>query len=188
MRMEINLDDFTIEHVKLKVGDHNFYFTLNKSFFEYFGYVDLNDCNFNTEVKLIKSDSMMIADIQSTGWMSFDCDRCLTPIKFPLNSFIKVIYYLNSEDSNQIDSDKLDLDLVYLRPSEFSINVSKYIYESFLTCIPMIRNCDDLNEKPCDFDILQRLTGQNTNEETNENQEIDPRWLQLKELLNKKED
>ena len=186
--MKIGKETFTIEHVKLKVGNHDFSYSLDKSFFDYFGYSDLIDCNFTTNVNLNKSDNMMVVDISSNGWMSFDCDRCLIMMKYPINSFIKVIYYLNSDHDSTVETDKLDLDLVYLRPSDFSIDIGTYIYESFLTAIPMIRNCDNLIDKPCDTDMLDRINGTKNEAENNENIEIDPRWLQLKNLLNKKED
>lgn len=187
--MRFGIENFTIEHVKLRIGEHEFNYEIDKSFFEHFGYVDLLDAYFNTTVKLNKSDNMMIADIQSVGWMSFDCDRCLAPVKHPLDSFIKVIYYLNSEEGFNGDADQLDLDLVYLRPSEFSINIAQYIYESFLTAIPMIRNCDDLDEKPCDFKMLEKIEGVNADEHNNnDDSSVDPRWQKLKELLNNKED
>jgi uncharacterized metal-binding protein YceD (DUF177 family) len=187
--MKFGIETFTIEHVKLKIGEHEFQYEVNKTFFEHFGYVDLIDACFKTTVKLNKSENMMICDIQSLGWMSFDCDRCLAPVKYPMDSFIKVIYYLNSEEDGSGESGQLDLDLVYLRPSEFSINIAQYIYESFLTAIPMIRNCDELDEKLCDFEMLKKIEGVDIKEQKEgEEHIIDPRWQKLKELLNNKED
>jgi uncharacterized metal-binding protein YceD (DUF177 family) len=73
--------------------------------------------------------------------------------------------------------------LIYLRSSDFELNLASSIYESFLPCIPMVKSCEALENKDCD-DSVTRIINQNGD---NQEESVDPRWDKLKQLLNKKE-
>jgi uncharacterized metal-binding protein YceD (DUF177 family) len=61
------------------------------------------------------------------------------------------------------------------------LSISQPVYESSLLALPMIRNCDELEIKPCDKAMIQKLetlNGSATDEV------VDARWEKLKQLKN----
>jgi uncharacterized metal-binding protein YceD (DUF177 family) len=72
--------------------------------------------------------------------------------------------------------------LIYLRSSDFELNLASSIYESFLPCIPMVKSCETLENKDCDDSVTRII-----NQDGNNDDSVDPRWEKLKQLLNKKE-
>ena len=58
-----------------------------------------------------------------------------------------------------------------------------YVYESFLTQIPMVVHCELENNKLCDPIMLEKL---NADSKRQNEKETDPRWDVLKKLIDKK--
>ena len=69
-------------------------------------------------------------------------------------------------------------DVIYLNTVEFKINIAQAVYESSLMSLPMIKNCDDLEVKPCDQEMLKKLEHINQGET-----QVDPRWEKLKTII-----
>jgi uncharacterized metal-binding protein YceD (DUF177 family) len=177
------LSEFDIEFVKLKNGKHSFEYHIDKSFFENFNNSDVLSSNVNVSVTLDRQENMLLLDIEGKGTLNMQCVRCLNDVTFNVDPKHKCIYHLNQENVNNNDNNPLDLDVVYLAPHEFKINLSQYVYESFLTQIPMVVNCDLEESKSCDSTMLEKLKGDSNNENKNE---TDPRWDALKKLIDKK--
>jgi uncharacterized metal-binding protein YceD (DUF177 family) len=89
---------------------------------------------------------------------------------------------LDSQDESDKDHEDEGVELIYLRPHEFSLSIAQTVYETSLLALPMIRNCDEMDSKPCDQGMIQKLETLNS-ESTDEN-EVDARWEKLKQLKN----
>jgi len=86
---------------------------------------------------------------------------------------------LNSNhENNESEIKDLKTDIFYLNPIEFKINIAQAVYESSLMALPMIKNCDDLEVKPCDKEMLKKLEHINQGET-----QVDPRWEKLKTII-----
>jgi uncharacterized metal-binding protein YceD (DUF177 family) len=105
---------------------------------------------------------MLVIDLKGDGSLISTCDRCLNSVKFNVKPDFKVIAHMNSSEVETVSNDDINLQLIYLRSSDFELNLASSIYESFLT----------------------RIINQN---EDNQDESVDPRWEKLKQLLNKKE-
>jgi uncharacterized metal-binding protein YceD (DUF177 family) len=81
-----------------------------------------------------------------------------------------------------MDHEDEGVELIYLRPHEFTLSISQPVYETSLLALPMIRNCDEMDIKPCDEAMIQKLETLNSESATDE--VVDPRWEKLKQLKN----
>lgn len=181
--MSFVLSDFDIEFVKLKIAKHSFQYYIDNAFFENFNNSDVLSANVNVLVNLDRQENMLLLNIDGDGSLNMQCVRCLNDVTFKVQPSHKCIYHLNQENVNNNDNNSLDLDVVYLTSHEFKINIAQYIYESFLTQIPMVVNCELENNKSCDSTMLEKLKGVSKNKIDNE---TDPRWDALKKLIDKK--
>jgi uncharacterized metal-binding protein YceD (DUF177 family) len=179
------MEEFDIEFVKLKNGIHQFEYQLNKSFFDFFKNQEVNNAIISVKAVLNKFDNLLQVDIEGTGNIEMTCDRCLSDVSYPVENRFKSIYHLNSIEEKIDEAQEVNLDVYYLSGSQFKINISESIYQSFITEIPMVKRCDDIDGKECNPDMLDKI---DSLEETNSDKnEIDPRWEELKKLLNNKE-
>jgi uncharacterized metal-binding protein YceD (DUF177 family) len=62
------------------------------------------------------------------------------------------------------------------------LSIAQPVYETSLLALPMIRNCDEMETKPCDEVMIQKL--ETLNSDSTEEPEVDARWEKLKQLKN----
>ncbi len=168
-------DEFEIEFVKLKDGIHNFEFELQKKFFEAFENTEVLEADVQVKVELEKRPHWMTLIIDTTGTMSYSCDRCLEALKLPVEAQYTMVYKQKLDASQKSE----DTELILLEAADFTINIAQPIYETTLLALPMLKNCDTLEDKPCNPEMLKKL-----NEINHGGEEIsDPRWDKLKDLL-----
>lgn len=119
--------------------------------------------------------------VQVKGTVDVTCDRCLELIARPVNAQYRIVFHFQGESNHQDNEEQLDVEYVELAHNATSFNVSRQVYETILLCIPMIRNCDDMEIKPCNAQMLEKLNALQAGEEA----VVDPRWDKLKELFKK---
>lgn len=181
--MSFDLNYFNLTFVKLPNGEHQFTYEVNDTFFEYFGNQEIRGASVTFFALITKSDSMLVIDLKGEGSLISTCDRCLNSVNFNVKPDFKVIAHMNSSEVETVSNDDINLQLIYLRSSDFELNLASSIYESFLPCIPMVKSCETLENKSCD-DSVTRIINQNRD---NLEESVDPRWEKLKQLLNNKE-
>ncbi len=174
-------EEFEIEFVKLKDGQYDFQNEAKLSFFEFFENPDVKDAHVDVLLSLDKQAQMMQVLIQVKGTVDVTCDRCLELIARPIHSKYRIVFHFQGENNHQEDEEQLDVEYVELAHNATSFNVARQVYETILLCIPMIRNCDDMEIKPCNAQMLEKLNTLQAGEEA----EADPRWDKLKELFKK---
>lgn len=174
----LGLEGFDIEFVKLKDGIHEFSYRLEKKFFEVFENEDVLASDIVVKAVLEKSANLMNLSLQLKGKVDVSCDRCLVPLSVLVDTGHHVLYKMLPETD---EAQKHD-DWVVLTQQDYKINLGQDCYETTLLSLPMIRNCDELEIKPCNLQMLAKL-----NDLSGESEEqSDPRWDKLKELLKKK--
>ncbi len=179
-------DNLSIEFVKLKDGKHTISFEAGKEFFEEFGNEDVKDATLLITADIDKSSNLMHVMLFISGSISQICDRCLVPIPFPINTKYRLIVKLDGQGETIQDSEDQETELVYLRASDFKLSIAQQVYESALLALPMLRNCDDLEIKPCDeamLSKLEKLQQVSSDSSVEDDGEIDERWLKLKDIL-----
>lgn len=180
--MSFDFNYFNLAFVKLTNGEHQFTYEVNDAFFDYFGNKEISAASVSFNATVIKSDSMIIIDLKGKGVLQATCDRCLNHVNFQVNPDFKVIANLNSSEVPTSLNDDINLQLIYLRSSDFEINLATSIYESFLPCIPMVKSCESLENKDCDETVTRII-----NQTDKADESVDPRWEKLKQLINNKE-
>jgi uncharacterized metal-binding protein YceD (DUF177 family) len=171
--------EFDIEFVKLKDGKHHFQYEIDKTFFEAFENDEVADAQVSVSLELDKQYHMIQVDLEMTGKVGLACDRCLEVLRWPVNTKYRLIYKLQESHHAGVGIHEENVEMVILPHTALSFNVAQAIYESVLLEVPMLRNCDSLETKPCNKEMLEKLMKLNQNGEG----EADPRWDKLKELL-----
>lgn len=163
------MKEFIIPFSGLKTGKHEFKFKIGHTFFEAFDQALLEDADLDVDLVLEKVETMLILNLQASGFLNVPCDRCGDMFKMPIECSERVIVKFGDEEFEQTD------EIIVLRPEEYEIDVSQRIYEMIVLNLPNKR----LHENPedCNQEVLKKLNEINSQEE-----EIDPRWEALKKL------
>lgn len=175
------LAEFEIEFIKLKPGQHEFNYQLENSFFEAFDNVDVLETGLSVKAELERFPNWMNVLISIKGHLGLTCDRCLEKVNIPVESDYRLIYKMTDDMAPLQDTG--DVALIHLKPGDISFNIANPIYETTMLALPMIRNCDDLEVKPCNSQMLDKLKQLDQNEANNDTENTDPRWDKLKDLL-----
>jgi uncharacterized protein len=132
--------------------------------------------NLTADVELSKSHREIILKVDVKVNANFECDRCTKDSVQQLNPVYQVVYLFgNPPDEN------VNINVIYLHPEADKINIAPEVRDYVLLSLPMKKLCMEECKGLC------RNCGKDLNEgdckcETNN---IDSRWLPLKELQKK---
>ena len=165
--------DFDIVFSSLALGKHDFTFELNDEFFDFFEYRDHNQLKAVVTILLDKHNTFLELDFKLKGKVGVFCDRTGEPflqkLKYKFQLLVKFGDEYNDEDDERL----------ILPQGEYKLNVAQYLYEMIVLSIP---------QKNIHPDVLSgKITPEFIVEEEPEVQEeenLDPRWDKLKDLLN----
>ena len=175
------MKEFTIPFVGLKEGKHNFDFEITKAFFDYFGYDEFNDVAIQTSLLLNKKSTLMELEFSAQGTVNVNCDVTNEPFNQPINADLKLIV-----KSGEAFNDEND-EILILPHGEYEVAVEQYIYEMIVLAKPAKLVHPGVEDGSLDSEILSRIQEYSLKEKTEEvNEDIDPRWNKLKNLLTDK--
>ena len=176
------LKAYTIPFVGLKEGTHQFTYEIDNKFFDFFEFDEFNEAAIHVNLEFIKKATMLQLNFKISGAVNINCDISNEPFDLPLTNelFLVVKFGESYNDENE--------ELLILPHGEFEINVSQYIYEATVLAIPYKRVHPDVENGSLKSEILNKLEELSPKDKTieNKNDEIDPRWNKLKDLLNNK--
>ena len=185
--MADNLKKYDISFVGLKEGIHEYNYKIGKEFFTYFTIADsvIEDGNVNVELQLEKSSTMLVLVFSITGILNVQCDVCLDPLTLNIDSDFRQICKFSDEGFTSSDDE-----ITMIPTSDHEINVARYIYEFIQLGIPakMTHEEGECNDNVKDIVNQYLLTDEpslDSESESKENDEVDPRWAALQELKNK---
>ena len=164
------LKEFNIVFSSLNAGMHDFQFQVTKAFFKHFDYEGINEANIAVDVALNKHENFLEFELKSSGMVSCECDRCLSPVNVDSAGKLSFLVKFGDEEYGE-DSDEY----VLLPVNEFQINIAQQIYECICLCLP-IRKAHEDGE--CDRKIVDFLEDNDDNDDDN----TDPRWDALKSI------
>ncbi|WP_079736608.1 YceD family protein [Salegentibacter salegens] len=173
---------YTIPFVGLKLGKHQFEYEIDNEFFEHFEYDDLNSANVKIDLLLEKKTTMMELTFEASGAVNVNCDITNEPYNQPIDGSLFLVVKFGDEFNDENE------DLLVLPHGEFEVNIQQYIYELIVLSIPLKRVHPGVEDGTLESDVLDKLEelSINNNENKNDEDEIDPRWDKLKNLLNDK--
>jgi uncharacterized metal-binding protein YceD (DUF177 family) len=177
-------EDLYIEFVKLKDGKHLLDFRVDELFFESLGNTEVYKADVSVCAEVDKTSNWMHVKLEMKGRITVDCHRCLVALPMEIATKYLLIVKLDSQEELGTEHEDEGVELIYLRPQEFKLSIAQPVYETSLLALPMIRNCDEMNVKPCDQAMIQKLEALNA--ESTDEEIIDARWEKLKQLKNLK--
>ena len=179
------LNEFLIPFIGLKLGKHQFEYQINKAFFESFDYDEFESADIKVSVVFDKKNTMLELNFKHKGTIHVPCDLTNEMFDFPIKGNLKVIVQFGEEYNDDND------ELLILPHGEFEINVAQIIYEMIALSIPFRKVHPGVKDGTLDSEALRKLNElrvEEVKEEENNNTEdnIDPRWDKLKQLLTDK--
>lgn len=175
---------YNVSFAGLPLGKHDFEFYITQSFFDLYKFEqDFYNPNLKIHLTLNKKNTFLELEFTLTGELELDCDITNESFQESLNSNTSVIVKFGEEFD---DSD----DEVWVIPQgEYQLNIAQMIYEMILLAIPIKRIHPDVKNGESHSEMLKLLEkyelhdGEKTESQA-ENEDIDPRWEQLKKLKN----
>lgn len=174
---------FSVPFEGLKLGKHSFNFEITDEFFTSMEYSEIEKGSLKVDFLLDKRENMMVGEIAISGSVTVTCDRCTEPFALPLEIEEQVVFKFDDEESE-------DEHLVCIPSNAFSIELQPILYEIIAVAIPFrtIHPEGECNEEMAS--LVNEYTLHNFEEEEEEDfsaeeEEIDPRWEQLKKLSKK---
>ncbi len=172
---------YDIEFTGLKLGFHDYAFEISLDIFNETPYDHLQLKSAQAVCKLEKKENSMELHTTMKASLEFNCDRCgdLFPsdIEFEENLIIK------SGTEKMMETD----DILILAPNDHKIELKDLFYEWIIVHLPIqrIHPEDEDGEPTCSPEKLERVQQMLASDDDNDDQ-IDERWSQLKDLLTKK--
>jgi len=177
------LNEFLIPFIGLKLGKHQFEYQINKAFFESFDYDEFESANIKVSVVFEKKNTMLELNFKHKGTIHVPCDLTNEMFDFPIKGKLKVIVQFGEEYNDDND------ELLILPHGEHEINIAQIIYEMIALSIPLRKVHPGVKDGTLDSEALRKLNElriEEVKEEDNTQENIDPRWDKLKQLLTDK--
>lgn len=175
--------EYDINFSSLKTGIHEFRYVLTDEFFDQTEVErDFENSEIQCIVQLEKSENMMNFHFDLDGKAQMSCGRCTDLADFEVKGSYTQVVKFGEENSNSEE-------LIVLAPNEYKMNIGSLLYEFSILSMPA--NVFHEDEDDCNQEYLEGISeylltevDEEEIEEENDD-EIDPRWSQLKNLKNK---
>lgn len=182
--MEMNrTKEFLIPFVGLKLGKHHFEYQINNAFFENFDYDEFQNSDIKVAVVLDKKSNMLELDFKHKGTVNVPCDLTGEDFDLPIKGKMKLIVRFGEVFNNDNE------ELLILPFGEFEIDIIQYIYEMIALSVPLKRVHPGVKDGSLKTEALDKLKELQVKEEVKKEEKeenIDPRWDKLKQLLTDK--
>jgi uncharacterized metal-binding protein YceD (DUF177 family) len=167
---------YTIPLSGLKVGRHTIDFEIGNEFFELFEESEVKEGSLIASIEMDKRSTHADLEISISGTVLICCDRCLETFFFPVNWNNRVLVKFGKSLDNN------DPDIISVPFDEHELDMKQYFYEFIHLAIPIkrVHPLDENGKSTCDPLMLKKLDELIIDEEP----ENDPRWDELKKLMN----
>jgi uncharacterized metal-binding protein YceD (DUF177 family) len=178
--------EYTIPFVGLKLGKHKFEYQISNAFFEIFDYNEFQNSDIKVNVVLEKKSSMLEVNFKHAGTINVPCDLTSEDFDMPIKGNMKLIVRFDEVFNNDNE------ELLILPFGEFEVDIAQYIYEMIVLSIPLKRVHPGIKDGSLKTEALTKLNELTIKEQKKENEKeekeenIDPRWDKLKQLLTDK--
>jgi uncharacterized metal-binding protein YceD (DUF177 family) len=178
-----NTKEYLIPFIGLKLGKHHFEYQISNAFFEIFDYNEYQDSNIKVNVVLEKKSTLLELSFKHKGVVNVPCDLTSEDFDLPVKGKMKLIIRFGEDYNNDNE------ELLILPHGEFEVDIAQYIYEMIVLSVPLRRVHPGVKDGSLKTDALTKLNELKVKEEKKENKQeenIDPRWDKLKQLLTDK--
>ena len=177
-----NTKEYLIPFIGLKLGKHHFEYQISNAFFEIFDYTEYQNSNIKVNVVLEKKSTLLELSFKHKGVVNVPCDLTSEDFDLPIKGTMKLIVRFGEEFNDENET------LLILPHGEFEIDIAQYIYEMIVLSVPLRRVHPGVKDGSLKTEALTKLNELKVMEVKKENKEenIDPRWDKLKQLLTDK--
>jgi len=179
--------EYLIPFIGLKTGKHHFEYQISNMFFEVFDYHEFNNSNIKVNVVLEKKSNLIELVFKHKGTVNVACDMTNEEFDLPIKGNMKLIVRFGDAFNNDNE------ELLILPHGEFQIDISQYIYEMIVLSVPLRRIHPGIKDGSLKTEALTKLkeltvkeSKKEPEEESKKEENIDPRWDKLKQLLTDK--
>ncbi len=175
--------EFLIPFIGLKLGKHHFEYQVSNAFFEIFDYNEYNNSDIKVNVVLEKKSTMLELAFKHKGTVNVPCDMTNEEFDLPIKGKMKLIVRFGDSFNNDNE------ELLILPHGEYQIDIAQYIYEMIVLSVPLKRIHPGVKDGSLNTEALTKLKELTVKELKKENKKednIDPRWDKLKQLLTDK--
>ena len=175
-------NEYLIPFIGLKIGKHQFEYQINKKFFEEFGFDEFESCEIKVNVAFEKKATMLELGFKHKGTVNVTCDVSGEQFDMPVKGNIKLVVQFGDVFNNDNE------ELLILPVGEHQLDIKQYIYEMIALSIPLKRVHPGVKDGTLKSEALDKLKENSPKEKKEEKkeEEIDPRWDKLKQLLTDK--
>lgn len=177
MKQKEKRDEFKIRISGVEIGRYSYSMVCDKEFFELSEISELQDGCLDLQVEMDKSEKMLDLKFHFKGEVTAPCDRCLDPVRIPMDFHEQLIVNLvpvveenfeNDENIWMVDENIYELDLFH------------FVYEAICLALPhkIVHPDDENGYSTCNPEVLEKLEALTQRG----NQEMDERWAALKNL------
>lgn len=175
--------EYLIPFVGLKLGKHHFEYQIDNTFFDIFDYDEFQNSDIKVNVVLEKKSNMLEISFKHEGIVNVPCDVTGEDFDLPIKSKMKLIVRFGEEFNNDNE------ELLILPFGEFEVDITQYIYEMIVLSVPLRRVHPGVKDGTLESEALKKLNElavKETKKENKQEENIDPRWDKLKQLLTDK--
>jgi DUF177 domain-containing protein len=175
-------NEFLIPFVGLKLGKHQFEYQITNAFFDSFDFDEYENADIKVSVVLEKRSTMLELAFKHKGAVNVPCDLTGEMFDLPVKGKIKLVVQFGEEFNNDNE------ELLILPHGEHQIDIKQYIYEMIVLSVPLKKTHPGIKDGTLQtpaLDKLKELTVRD-HKEIKEEENTDPRWDKLKNLLTDK--
>ena len=165
--------DYRIPFVGLKPGKHEFQMRVDPEFFACFPHSDVDQVHGEVHVELDKLDTTMTLRLDLDAKLTAPCDRCLDDVNIPLTCSDRISIRFG-------DDTVLEDDLWILGTKEYELDVAHAIFQ----LVHLAKPSRVIHEQETDCDLSMTEWQDDSAEDGEDGDDIDPRWAALKRLDN----
>ncbi len=174
-------DIYKIPFKDLEQGKvHRFEFEVDNDFFKHYEYSQYKEGSVKVLVDLVVNPDNLVLDFYLSGKVKVVCDVCLGEFFHPIDYHTTLYVKLGDYNTDWFDYD----DEIVIDRADTNLFIAKHIYDFINLALPIkkVHPPDENGNPTCDPFMLEKLRELSPSHE--EDQDIDPRWEQLKNLLN----
>lgn len=176
--------EYLIPFIGLKLGKHHFEYQIDNTFFEIFDYHEYINSEIKVTVVLEKKSTIMELNFKHKGVVNVPCDMTNEEFDLPIEGNMKLIVRFGDTFNNDNE------ELLIIPHGEFQIDIAQYIYEMIALSVPLRRIHPGIKDGSLSTETLTKLNELTVKElkkeEVQKEENIDPRWDKLKQLLTDK--
>lgn len=174
---------YNVSFSGLNLGEHDFEFDITQPFFDLFEFEqDFQKPDLKLKLKLDKKNNFLELNFKLKGTVELNCDLTNELYSQKIKGKSELIVKFG------LDYDYSDDEVWVIPQGEHHVNISQMIYEMTLLALPIKRIHPDVESGKSHsemLNLLDKYSNPNEAEEESSNEEkIDPRWEQLKKLRN----